>query len=103
MMNIVSRYLGCFISVESGIQCQMGTNDDCKCSVLGCGFPLLVSTKKSVHLRMQENSSVNMLEGIVGSPEMVFPLEVSLRFLICWDVGKVSSKFTSNVPGNLID
>lgn len=64
--SIESRYLGCFISVESGIQCQMGTNDDGKYSVLGCGFPLRVSTKKSVHL--QENSSVNMLEGIVGSP-----------------------------------
>ena len=64
-MNIVSRYLGCFISVESGIQCQMGTNDDGKYSILDVVFRS-GSPLKSVHL--QENSSVNMLEGIVGSP-----------------------------------
>ena len=65
--SIESRYLGCFISCRVwdtvARWAQMMTASILCLDVV---FRSGSSTKKSVHL--QENSSVNMLEGIVGSP-----------------------------------
>ena len=63
----------------------MGTNDDGKYSVLGCGFPLRVSIEISSLAGKQLSQYARRY---CWEPRDGFPLEVALRFvkkLGCWE------------------